>query len=68
MNIKNIRFYFKSYADEVTQTITKAKLLRMFRDKGFNKQKLDLEELNNIIRNLFNDNLVDFDLTNFAIY
>ena len=63
---KNIRFYFKSYADEVTQTITKAKLLRMFRDKGFNKQKLDLEELNNIIRNLFNDNLVDFDFNQFC--
>ena len=63
---KNIRYYFKSYADEVTQTITKAKLLRMFRDKGFNKQKLDLEELNNIIRNLFNDNLVDFDFNQFC--
>ena len=63
---KNIRFYFKSYADEITQTITKAKLLRMFRDKGFNKQILDLEELNNIIKNLFNDNLVDFDFNQFC--
>ena len=63
---KNLRFYFKSYANEVTQTITKAKLLRMFRDKGFNKQKLDLEELNNIIKNLFNDYLVDFDFNQFC--
>ena len=63
---KNIRYYFKSYANEVTQTITKAKLLRMFRDKGINKTRLDLDELNGIIRNLFNDNLVDFDFNQFC--
>ena len=63
---KNIRYYFKSYANEVTQTITKAKLIRMFRDKGINKTRLDLEEVNDIIRNLFNDNLVDFDFNQFC--
>ena len=63
---KNIRYYFKSYANEVTQTITKAKLIRMFRDKGINKTRLDLEEVNYIIRNLFNDNLVDFDFNQFC--
>ena len=63
---KNIRFYFKCYANELTQTITKAKLIRMFRDKGINKQRLDLEEVNDIIRNLFNDNLIDFDFNQFC--
>ena len=63
---KNIRYFFKSYANEVTQTITKAKLIRMFRDKGINKTRLDLEEVNYIIRNLFNDNLVDFDFNQFC--
>ena len=63
---KNIRYYFKSYANEVTQTITKAKLIRMFRDKGINKTRLDLGEVNDIIRNLFNDNLVDFDFNQFC--
>ena len=63
---KNIRYYFKSYANEVTQTITKAKLIRMFRDKGINKTKLDLDEVNDIIRNLFGDNLIDFDFNQFC--
>ena len=63
---KNIRYFFKSYANEVTQTITKAKLIRMFRDKGINKTRLDLEEVNYIIKNLFNDNLVDFDFNQFC--
>ena len=63
---KNIRYYFKSYANEVTQTITKAKLVRMFRDKGIDKQRLGLEEINDIIRNLFNDNLIDFDFNQFC--
>ena len=63
---KNIRYYFKSYGNEVTQTITKSKLIRMFRDRGFNKLKLDLEEVNDIIRNLFNDNLSEFDFNQFC--
>ena len=63
---KNLKYYFKSYANEVTQTITKAKLIRMFRDKGINKTRLDLDEINDIIRNLFNDNLIDFDFNQFC--
>ena len=63
---KNIKYYFKSYGNEVTQTINKSKLIRMFRDRGFNKLKLDLEEVNNIIRNLFGDNLSEFDFNQFC--
>ena len=63
---KNIKFFFKSYANELTQTITKAKLIRMFRDKGINKERLDVEEVNDIIRNLFNDNIIDFDFNQFC--
>ena len=63
---KNIKYYFKSYANEVTQTITKPKLIRMFRDKGINKSRLDLEEVNEIIRNLFNDNISEFDFNQFC--
>ena len=63
---KNIKYYFKSYSNEVTQTITKPKLIRMFRDKGINKAKLDLEEVNEIIRNLFNDNISEFDFNQFC--
>ena len=63
---KNIKYYFKSYGNEVTQTINKSKLIRMFRDRGFNKLKLDLEEVNDIIRNLFGDNLSEFDFNQFC--
>ena len=63
---KNIKYYFKSYANEVSQLITKSKLLRMFRDRGFNKVKLDLEEVNDIIRNLFGDNISEFDFNQFC--
>jgi hypothetical protein len=38
----------------------------MFRDKGINKTKLDLDEVNDIIRNLFGDNLIDFDFNQFC--
>ena len=38
----------------------------MFRDKGINKAKLDLEEVNEIIRNLFNDNISEFDFNQFC--
>ena len=63
---KNIKYYFKSYGNEVTQTINKSKLIRMFRDRGFNKLKLDLEEVNDIIRKLFGDNLSEFDFNQFC--
>ena len=63
---KNIKYYFKSYANEITQTITKAKLIRMFRDKGINKSKLDIEEVNEIIKNLFNENISEFDFNQFC--
>jgi hypothetical protein len=63
---KNMRFFFKSYANELAQTITKAKLVRMFRDKGIDKDRLDVEEVNDIIRNLFNDNIIDFDFNQFC--
>ena len=38
----------------------------MFRDKGINKSRLDLEEVNEIIRNLFNDNISEFDFNQFC--
>ena len=38
----------------------------MFRDKVINKAKLDLEEVNEIIRNLFNDNISEFDFNQFC--
>mgnify|MGYP002626069953 FL=1 len=57
---KNIKFYFRFYANEVDQVISKRNLLKLLRDKGITSKKLDLEEFNSLIRYLFNENLTEF--------
>ena len=57
---KNIKFYFKCYANEIDQVIKKRNLLKLLRDKGISSKKLDLEEFNSLIRYLFNENLNEF--------
>ena len=57
---KNIKFYFKFYASELEQVISKRNLLKLLRDKGISNKKLDLEEFNALIRYLFNENLSEF--------
>ena len=57
---KNIKFYFRFYASEVEQVISKRNLLKLLRDKGISNKKLDLEEFNALIRYLFNENLSEF--------
>ena len=54
---KNINFYFRTYSNEKTQTISKTSLLRLFRDRGFNKYIINLDELNLSIKYLFNEYL-----------
>ena len=63
---KNLKYYFKSYANELTQTIAKEKFIRMLRDQNINKDIVPLEQINYIIRNLFNDNIVDFNFNQFC--
>ena len=62
---KNLKFYFRTYANERTETISKSNLLRMYRDRGYKKNQISLEELNLTIRNLFNDNLNDLNFDQF---
>ena len=57
---KNIKFYFRFYASELEQVISKRNLLKLLRDKGISNKKLDLEEFNALIRYLFNENLSEF--------
>lgn len=62
---KNLKYYFKCYGNEVKQTITKIKFIKMMRDKGVTKERMDLEELNSIIRLLFKENISEFNFNQF---
>ena len=62
---KNIRLYFRSYSNEVTQKITKSNFFRLFRELGFDKYKINLEEFNISIRNIFGENLTNFTFEEF---
>ena len=57
---KNIKYNFKCYASEADFYIKKQNLLRLLREKGISKNKLDTEEFNSLIRYLFNENLTSF--------
>ena len=57
---KNIKYYFRFYASELEQVISKRNLLKLLRDKGISNKRLDLEEFNALIRYLFNENLSEF--------
>ena len=50
---KELHFYFKSYLTEVNETVTKANVLRLFRDIGIDSELLTLEELTVAVRNIF---------------
>lgn len=63
---KNVRLYFRTYSNEVTQLMSKSNLLKMFRDKGYEKSELTLDELTISIRNIFGDNLNEIDYEQFC--
>ncbi len=62
---KNLRLYFRSYSNEVTQKINKSNFLRLLRECGFDKYKINLEEFNISIRNIFGENLNSFTFEEF---
>jgi hypothetical protein len=57
---KNIKYFFKCYASEVDLVINKKNLLKLLRDKGVSKNKIDIEEINSLIRYLYGENLTAF--------
>ncbi len=62
---KNLRLYFRSYSNEVTQKINKSNFLRLLSECGFDKYKINLEEFNISIRNIFGENLNSFTFEEF---
>ena len=57
---KNIKYNFKCYASEIDFVIKKQNLLKLLRERGYSKNNIDLEELNTLIRFLYNENLTTF--------
>ena len=62
---KNISFYFKAYANEAKQKISKSNLVRLLRDIGLDKEKINYEEISTLIRLMFKDNFSEFDFNQF---
>ena len=62
---KNLAFYFKNYSNEVKQKISKIKLIRLLRDIGFDRERIQFNEINILIRLMFKYNLSEFDFNQF---
>ena len=43
---KNLAFYFKNYSNEVKQKISKIKFIRLLRDIGFDRERIQFNEIN----------------------
>jgi len=43
---KNLAFYFKNYSNEVKQKISKIKLIRLLGDIGFDRERIQFNEIN----------------------
>jgi hypothetical protein len=52
-----LKYYFQTYMTESNNSIAKANLLKMYRDLGFDNDKLSLDEYNIAIRSVFNNPL-----------
>ena len=63
---KNIKLYFKTYGEEITNQISRSSLMKMFRDKGYKKSDLSLDELIISTRNIFGDNISAFNYEQFC--
>ena len=62
---KNLAFYFKNYSNEVKQKISKIKFIRLLRDIGFDRERIQFNEINILIRLMFKFNLSEFDFNQF---
>ena len=64
---KNIIFYYRTYFNEKRQAISKTNLLRMFRDRGYNKYRINLDELNLTIKDLLNEYLKEVEIEHYKL-
>ena len=62
---KYLKDLFRSYKNEVTNTITKSNFLKIFRDKNINNSLINLNELNITIRKKYGENLNELDYNQF---
>ena len=63
----NIKYYFNSYlTDQVNGFISKAALLKMFRDFGISKGELSTEDFNMLIRHYFSTPLSSFNFNQYV--
>ena len=62
---KNIVFYFKMYANESQEKISRMKFVKLLRDIGFDKERIEYKEINILIRLMFKYNLSEFDFNQF---
>ena len=62
---KNLKYYFKVYSNESKQKITKTRLVRLLRDIGIDKEKIEYDEISTLIRIMFQDNFSEFDFNQF---
>ena len=62
---KGLKDLFRSYKNDVTNTITKSNFLKIFRDKNINNLSINLNELNITIRKKYGENLNELDYNQF---
>ena len=62
---KNLKYYFKVYSNESKQKISKSKLVKLLRDIGIDKEKIQYHEISTLIRLMFRDNFSEFDFNQF---
>ena len=61
----NLVYYFKMYSNEFKQKITKSKLMRLLRDIGIDKRRIEYKEITILIRLMFSFNISEFDFNQF---
>ena len=61
----NLVYYFKTYSNEFKQKITKSKLMRLLRDIGIDKRRIEYKEITILIRLMFSFNISEFDFNQF---
>ena len=62
---KNLVYYFKIYSNEAKQKISKMKFVKLLRDLGFDKERIEFGEINLLIQLMFRFNLSEFDFNQF---
>ena len=63
---KSLNYYFKLFSNEVSKTITRDKFIRFLKEKNIYDEIISLEQINYIIKGLFNDDIYEFNFNQFC--